>query len=45
MALRYEDGVLVRAITRGDGIVQGEDVTENARVIHDVKKTLKDKLP
>ena len=45
MALRYEDGVLVRAITRGDGLVQGEDVTENANVIHDVKKTLKDKLP
>lgn len=45
MALRYEDGELVRAITRGDGIVQGEDVTENAKVIHDVKKKLKDKLP
>lgn len=43
MALRYEDGVLVRAITRGDGIVQGEDVTENAKVICDVQKTLKDK--
>ena len=43
MALRYEDGILVRAITRGDGIVQGEDVTENAKVICDVQKTLKDK--
>lgn len=45
MALRYENGELVRAITRGDGIIQGEDVTENARVIRDVKKTLRDKLP
>ena len=44
MALRYENGELVRAITRGDGILQGEDVTENARVIRDVKKKLKDPL-
>ena len=45
MALRYENGELVRAITRGDGIVQGEDVTKNARVISNVVETLKDKLP
>lgn len=44
MALRYENGELVRAITRGDGILQGEDVTENARVIRDVKKKLRDPL-
>lgn len=44
MALRYENGELVRAITRGDGIVQGEDVTANARVIADVKQSLVDKL-
>ncbi len=41
MALRYENGSLVRAITRGDGLVQGEDVTENARVIDDVVQQLK----
>ena len=45
LALRYRDGVLERAITRGDGIVQGEDVTANALQIKDVKKKLKDKLP
>lgn len=45
MALRYMDGVLTTAITRGDGIIQGEDVTENARVIKDVKKKLKYPIP
>lgn len=45
LALRYEDGVLTTALTRGDGVVQGEDVTENARMIKDVKKKLKDPLP
>ena len=45
LALRYENGELVRAITRGDGIVQGEDVTANARVIADVVPTLNEKLP
>lgn len=41
MALRYEEGDLKLALTRGDGINFGEDVTENARVIPDVKKKLK----
>lgn len=45
MALRYEEGVLKLAETRGDGINFGEDVTENAKVIRDVKKKLKDPLP
>ena len=45
MAIRYENGRMRRAITRGDGIVRGEDVTENARVIKDVVQELKDKLP
>ena len=45
MALRYENGELIRAVTRGDGILQGEDVTENARVIDDVCQSLKEKLP
>lgn len=44
MALRYENGELVTAITRGDGRIEGEDVTENARVIGDVVQSLKDKL-
>jgi len=42
MALRYENGNLVMAETRGDGINFGEDVTANAKVIDDVKLKLKD---
>ena len=45
MALRYEDGELKLAVTRGDGVTQGEDVTENAKVISDVKKKLRQPLP
>ena len=41
MAIRYEKGKLTTAITRGDGINQGEDVTNNALVIKDIKKELK----
>lgn len=41
MSLRYENGVLVMAETRGDGINFGEDVTANAKVIGDVKTKLK----
>ena len=42
MSLRYEQGKLVLAETRGDGINFGEDVTANAKVIEDVKTSLKD---
>ena len=45
LALRYENGVLARAITRGDGTVQGEDVTLNARAISDVVEELHEPLP
>lgn len=45
LALRYRDGILAQAITRGDGIIQGEDVTDNAKVIKDVKEKLKEPLP
>lgn len=45
LALRYRDGVLAQAITRGDGIIQGEDVTDNAKVIKDIKEKLKEPLP
>lgn len=41
LALRYNNGELTQAITRGDGSV-GEDVTENARVIADVVNKLSD---
>jgi DNA ligase (NAD+) len=42
MSLRYVDGKLTVAVTRGDGIIQGEDVTENAKAIKDVALKLKD---
>ncbi len=45
LVLRYEDGLLSLAETRGDGINFGEDVTANAKVIRDVKKKLKQPLP
>ena len=35
MALHYEDGRLVRGVTRGDG-VRGDDVTANVRAIRAV---------
>ena len=42
MTLRYTNGKLVLAETRGDGIEFGEDVTVNAKVISDVKQHLSD---
>ncbi|MDR2911895.1 MAG: NAD-dependent DNA ligase LigA [Alistipes sp.] len=35
ISLNYENGVLVRAVTRGDGVA-GDDVTANVRTIHSV---------
>ncbi|SDQ00246.1 DNA ligase (NAD+) [Mucilaginibacter sp. OK268] len=39
MSLTYEDGKLVRAVTRGDG-VQGDEVTTNVRTINTIPKRL-----
>jgi DNA ligase (NAD+) len=43
-ALRYEDGVLVRAATRGDG-EEGEDVTANIRTLSSVPQKLPQDAP
>ncbi len=44
LALIYEDGKLVRGITRGDGSV-GEDVTLNVRTVHSIPLSIdRDKL-
>ena len=45
MALRYEEGELKLAVTRGDGITEGEDVTMNAKQIPDVVKQMKEPVP
>jgi DNA ligase (NAD+) len=44
ISLRYENGTLARAATRGDGEV-GEDVTANVRTIHSIPLKLKGKPP
>lgn len=45
ISIRYENGILVRALTRGDGFV-GDDVTENVRTIQTVPAQLRtDNIP
>jgi len=44
LSLRYENGVLVTAATRGDGTV-GENVTANARTIKDIPQQLSGDFP
>ncbi|MEC5290030.1 NAD-dependent DNA ligase LigA [Aurantimonas sp. C2-6-R+9] len=44
LSLRYQNGELVSAATRGDGTT-GEDVTRNARTIDDIPNRLKGDAP
>jgi len=44
LSIRYENGVLVRAATRGDG-AEGEDVTANVAYVADVPQKLSGSFP
>lgn len=44
ISLTYEDGLLKRAVTRGDG-VQGDEITTNVRTIRSVPLRLKKPFP
>ncbi|MBL7917667.1 MAG: NAD-dependent DNA ligase LigA [Bacteroidia bacterium] len=44
IGLTYENGELIRAVTRGDG-VQGDDVTTNAKTIGSIPLKLKGNFP
>jgi len=44
LALYYEDGTLIRALTRGDG-TEGDDVTQNVRTVHSIPLELEGNRP
>lgn len=44
LSLHYDDGILTKAVTRGDGI-EGDDVTNNSKMINNIPLKLKGDNP
>ena len=44
IGIRYENGVLTQAVTRGDG-TQGDDITSNVRTIRSIPLKLNGEFP
>ena len=44
ISITYENGLMIRAVTRGDG-TRGDDVTENVKTIKSIPQKIKNRVP